>query len=31
MELPLGQLAVDMEIKHRQIRLLNVLHDAALA
>ena len=30
MELPLGQLAVDVEIKHGQIRLLNVLRGEAL-
>ena len=31
MELPLGQLAVDVEMKHGHIRLLNVLHGEALA
>ena len=30
-ELPWGQLAVDLEIKHGQIRLLNVLRGEALA
>ena len=31
MELPLRQLTVDVEIKHGQIRLLNVLRSEALA
>ena len=30
MELPWGQLAVDVEMKHGQIRHLNVLHREAL-